>query len=71
MKLNHLQKSVLLRLSQSEWRSAHIVRAGTTTLDALVSRGLVDVRYDQLGAIAMPRAAVLYRLTDAGRAAVS
>ncbi len=67
--LTKRQKMALARLSDSA-SCAYTIPAGLNTLEALERRGLVSARRG-VGSISMPHTAIIWRITDAGRAALA
>lgn len=51
--LSIVQAMALSKMT-NEWQSAYSIRAGLNTLNALVRRGLIEVKYP-LGSMAFPR----------------
>jgi len=68
MRLSPTQGETLDKLSVTEWRSAHKIRASMATLDALVRKGLVERRgWEKLGADFAPRTTIEYRRRGSNR----
>lgn len=63
MKLSAAEMRTLAHLSVSEWRTPYELRESRRVLDALVKKGLVDVRgRGDVGAMFSPRTTIKYRL---------
>lgn len=55
------QQRAINKLKDMEWKSAYDIQESRNTLDALVSKGVLESR-GGLGSMAFPRNNILYRL---------
>lgn len=62
MELSAAQEEAMKKLT-NEWQSSYALQVGRNTLDALVRKGLVQVK-SGLGSLFSPSTAIKYRLTN-------
>lgn len=70
MKLSPKQMEAVTKLSTVPKESAYGLRVSLGTLNSLEARGLVKAQHG-VGSIAFPHTSIMWRLTDAGRAAIA